>query len=307
MSVGSLPEAYWNTYEGSVDSLATGLEAIRRVAAFQARTGTKFVWRGVKDATWPMYSSLARSYVDQMGLLPTERQLREFESKYLDEALEWGLDWHSSSGRLSALELLAALQHYGIPTRLVDFTFNPLVALWFATEGDIDGRLFAIDISTRQVARNDAFAADPWWYRISGDSATEWTSNTWIWTPPPFEPRIVRQQGCFLMGGIPTTVPRRNAKNKEGQSVSLHADEVRSCMSLPFSLISYKQAEAAFEGRALQGVQPVTRAFTLRVTNKPALREELERAFDLSFRTLFPDFPGLGMYGRQAESFGDDP
>ncbi len=31
-------------------------------------------------------------------------------------------------------QLLADLQHFGVPTRLVDVTSNPMTALWFATE-----------------------------------------------------------------------------------------------------------------------------------------------------------------------------
>jgi hypothetical protein len=34
----------------------------------------------------------------------------------------------------SALDTLARMQHYSLPTRLLDVTWNPLAALWFATE-----------------------------------------------------------------------------------------------------------------------------------------------------------------------------
>lgn len=99
-------------------------------------------------------------------------------------------------------ELLAALQHYGVPTRMLDFTFNPLIALWFAVEDhdQTDGRVFAIDISNRLIARERAALPDPWWWDESPNVDTPWTTESWIWRPPPLEPRIVRQEGMLSHG-----------------------------------------------------------------------------------------------------------
>ncbi len=283
-------------------TLSGFLTAIRHISAYEAATGSRFVWRGVADASWPLHSSLVRAYFTKHNLLPSEAQLRTAERALLEEARDWALDWHSAGGRLTALELLAALQHYGVPTRLLDFSFNPLTALWFAVEqlDNTTGRVFAIDISDRLVSREDAGRGDPWWFAQSSAAVTEWTARSWIWRPPPFEARMVRQEGCFLMGGIPTTTPARNAR-VSGSWRPLRAPEVRACMSVPFQLISYKQAVAAFVGQGLPGQPPKARAFTLRIGQKQTLRDELQRGFGYSHRSLFPDFPGFAEYGT---SFG---
>src|SRR4051812_34713625 len=118
----TIAEDYWSSYEGSVESVGDFLDAVQKISEYEAATGSQFAWRGVSDASWPMYSSLARYYVEQREELPTERQLRELERQVVREAREWALDWHASGGRLSGVELLAALQHFGTPTRLIDFS-----------------------------------------------------------------------------------------------------------------------------------------------------------------------------------------
>lgn len=297
----AFPKEYWEAYEHDVGDLAGFVDAVRHISAFQTATGSRFVWRGVANSEWALYSPLVRHHRSLLGHVPkTEVELRLFELSVLREAREWGLDWHGSGGRLAALEMLAALQHYGVPTRMLDFTFNPLVALWFGTEAvKVDdgpmGRVFAIDIAGRGVSRERASESDPWWLDIPPASDTEWTTKSWIWRPPPLEPRIVRQQGCFLMGGMPSTIPVRSLKGKP-----LRAAEIRECMSVPFTLIKYEHAVAAFGGRRLPGVRPSLPTFTLRVANKSAIRAELEQGFSYSFGSLFPDFAGLASYG---ESF----
>ena len=49
--------------------------------------------------------------------------------------------------KVSDLKLLAKLQHFGAATGLLDFTWSPLIALWFACckEPTRDGMLFAVD------------------------------------------------------------------------------------------------------------------------------------------------------------------
>jgi FRG domain len=291
-----LPDEHWANYEEDVDSLTAFVEAVEKIAAFQAKTDTRFVWRGVAGASWALHSPIVRRFKEKHGHVPTEDELRELEQEILKEAREWALDWHSAGGRLTSLELLAALQHYAAPTRMIDFTFNAFVALWFAVEKNDNepGRVFAVDIAGRTVTRAEASAAEPWWL-VPGLPRAEWRRKSWVWRPPPFEPRIVRQDGCFLMGGIPSTTPARRITGYEDP---MRAHEVLECMSVPFNLIKFEQARAAAEGRALRGTPPDTRAFTLTVSNKAAIRTDLERAFGYSHASIYPDFPGFAEHAR---------
>ncbi len=290
------PQDYWASFEHPVDSFGSYIEAVRTISAYQAATGARFVWRGVADSRWALHSSLVRWYEELNGGLPTEDELARVEREIVEEARDWSLDWHSGGGRLTGLEMLAALQHYGAKTRLLDFTFNPLIALWFALEKDdsVDGRVFAVDTRDRIVAGGRAASRDPWWFE---QPPHDWVTRSWVWRPPPFESRIVRQDGCFLMGGIPVRAPARNVRRSSGGWRFLDLKEVRRCMSVPFSLIQYKQAQAADEGRRLRGRQPTTCAFTLRITHKSELRADLDRTFGYTYATMYPDFAGFAAYG----------
>jgi hypothetical protein len=291
----ALPNDYWENYHHPVESADEYLEAVQKISAYQQATDSRFVWRGVADASWAMHPSLVRDFADVHGRVPrNESALRELEREVIQEARSWGLDWHFTGGHLSALELLAAMQHYGAPTRLLDFTFNPFIALWFAVEGGAatSGRVFAVDIAGRLLSPEQAARRDPWWFDLPTGATTDWTTRPWIWQPPPLEPRMTRQEGCFLMGGIPSSNPGRRLGTR-----MLSADEIRECMTVPFQLIKYDKAEAAAEGRQMPGQKPKSLAFTLTINNKTQVRESLVQMFDYSHRSLFPDYPGFAAYG----------
>lgn len=61
------------------------------------------------------------------------------------------------NGINSTFEILTKFQHFGTPTRLLDITTNPLIALYFACKsGNKDGELLIFSIDTKEIKLFDS-------------------------------------------------------------------------------------------------------------------------------------------------------
>ncbi len=96
------------------------------------------IYRGCSDSDWMLVPSLNRVCSHDLSL---ERQiLRSFRKYGYAELANCQETW----------KLLTVAQHHGIPTRLLDWTYSPLVAAHFATEDisryDRDGVIFCLNV-----------------------------------------------------------------------------------------------------------------------------------------------------------------
>ena len=96
------------------------------------------VYRGMADWTWGLTPSLNRVCAHDLSL---EKQMLRSYRKYGNADLQQAT---------SFWQILAMAQQYGLPTRLLDWTYSPLVAAHFATEDqetyDRDGVIWCVHI-----------------------------------------------------------------------------------------------------------------------------------------------------------------
>ena len=157
-------------------------------------------FRGQSNQGHGLSASLHRLVADETQQPVTEELLGDVESAILAESSAHGLDKNLSPG-----ELLMILQHHQAPTRLVDVSLKPLEALYFAVErGDArDGRLFVFVNGQRSVRLGES-ADLPWasFVRPGGQAASVWTQSVRLVDERPLDPRMIAQEGRFLVGGV---------------------------------------------------------------------------------------------------------
>lgn len=170
-----------------------------------------WAFRGQSNATWPLFSSLSR-YLKTFGVhekvWPQQevRILRIFKRKAhlllqrlppLDDAFEW----------------LALMQHHGAPTRLLDFSWSPFVAAFFALEhASADAAVWAVFPPGLNTRPNRTLRPSQ---TITGDEIGPWVEGAYekhflpnelrmavIGEPHNMNQRLLAQGGTFVMPGV---------------------------------------------------------------------------------------------------------
>jgi hypothetical protein len=107
------------------------------------RFRSRFAFRGLSDARYTLKTTLMRLGGKYAEL---ERHLMRNFKKYAHLSVESDAFWN----------WMSVAQHYGLPTRLLDWTYSPLVAMHFATANickfDLDGAIWAVNyVKTHQL------------------------------------------------------------------------------------------------------------------------------------------------------------
>jgi hypothetical protein len=168
-------------------------------------------YRGSSNASYDLNTSLIRLTATAEKL--EGHLLRNFRKYARRDAVPDDSVWN----------WLALAQHHGLPTRLLDFTYSPFVAMHFATESlrnfHVDGVIWCVDfVKTNQLIPerlkailrhegSDAFTVE----MLRGVAGTladfdrQWSDQFVIFfEPPSLDDRIVNQFALFSMMSSPT-------------------------------------------------------------------------------------------------------
>lgn len=123
-----------------IDGVSSYVEYIMNLELTKDTYGrpVEYLFRGQSDIKYELMPSLGRNAKKLGNVLFVERNMIEATQRRFPELL---------LNTMEPVERLGVLQHYGIPTRLLDLTENALVALFFACYGDFekDGEVFVFN------------------------------------------------------------------------------------------------------------------------------------------------------------------
>lgn len=289
------PVNYYESCDSIMSSLTDVDTSINAVRAFAIDKGYRVFWRGQANHEWGLVSSLARRLTSS-GRVDDETMDR-VEDSLLKEASTWIQELRHAT-YVNPLAKLAYLQHHGVPTRLLDFTSSPWMAVFFAAESHdhVDGRLFAVLVEDKAM-----LAATPTGMPWRSYKTNEIAVYDAVTAGVAF-PRLVAQNGVLALGRLPSTKPYRQAYDETlGARRSLLAEEVRRVLSIPFKLSPFDRSKGV-KCLPAAATSPIGLTFRIHV-DKESVRRDLAgvgsgkkispAAEKITHNSVYPDVGGM--------------
>lgn len=171
-----------------IKSLDQYLSIIKKVKEEEEKKGNNndFIFRG---------QNCDLELIPKISRLKPKGNIYELESLMINEFKRTSIPYLSLQPK-DNWEWLSLAQHYGLPTRYLDWTYSALTALWFAVKDDISLN------SNEEYENGCVYLLKP-----STDDYNTWNNFnspfeinvSVIYRPPLLDKRIIQQQGVFTV------------------------------------------------------------------------------------------------------------
>ena len=212
-------------------------------------------------------------------------------------------------------EILTKLQHYGLGTRLVDVTLNPLVALYFATEPSVEYKENKNGQYTQEAKNGVVFVQYAPWHstnelciRIASalpflDIDASWTTNMLL--ERLSRERVISDDEVMLLIGDNCKLLIEYLQDSFFV-ISSHSNERLIRQSGAFiipTFINFADSHKVYQSLISKSYKAINEKFSKEVIiipakNKSAIRDELD-FFNINEATLFPELEHQMTYIKQ--------
>lgn len=268
-------------------------------------TVTKFLYRGISDITYKLLPNIFRE------LIKEEDELKIVNSKYLEYTDEKNIlnkfkqeasayITNIPSDKLVRWAELA--QHYGVPTRFLDWTGNSLVGLYFACENnkDKDAAVWMLHVPNyiayenkndetlaynREQKIEDMIESLLKSSKVNKSEDKKLKKLPFVYTPYYFDPRMSAQSSYFMVWGTENKPFEELINEPQFMEYNPPKDNSRVYSTDQLSKFVFK--------------------FCIRSNAKQMLLRQLETA-GINAKTLFPGLDGIGKYIERKYRFDYD-
>jgi hypothetical protein len=257
-------ETYHSELFGEMYQPVSFLELIELVTSLSSFKGINvMLWRGQGNIDWPIHSGAYRRILNSVnGDRVNEWNITQYENRLLLQARHKGYDLNNGLP-IGDMELLARMQHHGAATRLVDFSKNVLIALWFCVDSNPNQFGSLLGVHTHGIGGGMEGTLNPdEKYRSVIEKLEEYDYPIYL-ESTEVSKRIAAQHGVFLYSDV--------------------SQEVIGSLKLPNEK----------GGKLLIAISPKL---------KEEARKLLIQHFDIRNETLFPDLDGFAAFANSTTS-----